>query len=255
VQSAVTGSPLDRARVLRDGHAAVAMGADFIRGLPVVRPADENPDWYDHAVRAPIARMQDLVGDEGDLGELCARTHDVLEPLRTRALPAVFEHGDLSFPNLFVADDDRTLIVIDWERASESGLPGHDLAFFLQFVSQCLHGFATPAQQTTAFDRAFVGPDAWGRPALDRHLSERGIDPELAGLLVVACWARSAATLASRLGLDARAANGRRGALAAAVLGERDVVLWRHAVALAETGAPLGLHPATRAAPEDTSVR
>jgi hypothetical protein len=231
----VTGAPLDQARVLQDVDRAVASGERFLSTLPVVRPAADNSAWYDAAVRAPLAGLMAMLGSAGDVAELCERTHAVLAPLRDVPLPAVFEHGDLSHPNLFVADD-GTLLVIDWERATDAGVPGHDLVFYLQFLSQCRHGFATSAEQLEAFDRAFTGGNAWARSSLERHLDARGVDPQLAGLLVVTCWARSAATLASRLDLDARAAGGTGDAVAAAVLAERDVTLWRHALRRAEAG-------------------
>lgn len=237
VETAVSGAPFGQAQVVRDLDRAVAAGARFAANLPQVLSPSENTGWYDDVLRAPLDRLSRQIGREADVAELCARTHTVLAPLRRVPLPAVIEHGDLSFPNLFFAEDTGELLVIDWERANDRGLPGHDLIFFLQFLSQCLHGFATPEEQIGAFDRAFVGVGAWARPVLDQHLAGSGVHPELSGLLIVASWARTAATLADRLGAHPETDHG--DAAAVAMLAERDVTLWRHALDRAEDGGLL----------------
>ena len=242
VESAVGGAPLDPPQVRLDRDRALRAGAAFVGELPVVRPADDNPDWYAAALERPLQALADLVPLGGETARLCARTHALLQPLRDASLPAVFEHGDMSDPNLFVGPD-GALQVIDWERATESGVPGHDLVFFLQFVAEASRAATTRPAQLAAFDDAFVGPGAWTRPVLLDHLEARGVDPELLPLLVLATWARASATLVDRLVPDADrggpgAAAPSAQALAAAVSRDRDVALWRHAVALAEERTP-----------------
>ncbi|MGY1636652.1 phosphotransferase family protein [Geodermatophilus sp. SYSU D00742] len=236
VETAVQGTPLGLAEVARDVPRAVRAGADFVSRMPVVRPPQDNGNWYEGALTAPLEALGRLAGADSEITALVTRTHAVLDPLREVPLPAVFEHGDLGWPNLFLAEDGSTLLVIDWERATEDGLPGHDLTFYLQYVSQCLHGFDPRTTLLTAFDRAFVGPGAWAGPTLRDHLEERGISPRLGGLLVVACWARAAATLVSRLGTDRQDDGSSAAAVREAVVQDRDVVLWRHALRRAEDG-------------------
>jgi hypothetical protein len=218
----------------------VQAGAAFVRGLPVVRTADDNADWYAAALVEPLQALADLVPLGGETARLCARTHAVLGPLRDAALPAVFEHGDLSDPNLFIGED-GALQVIDWERATTAGVPGHDLVFFLQFVAEAARGATTRPEQLAAFDEAFTGPGAWTRPVLLDHLAARGVDPELLPLVVVATWARTAATLVPRLvpepGAGGAAAAPSPQALATAVAQDRDVALWRHALTRLEERA------------------
>jgi len=236
VETAVHGPALDPAQVLRNRDRAVAAGVGFLSGLPVIRPAQDNPDWYARALTRPLADLARLAPLDGEIESLCARTHAVLEPVRDVPLPGVVEHGDMSHPNLFLTEDRSSLLVIDWERATVEGLPGHDLVFFLQYVSQCMRGAVTRPDQLAAFDDAFVGPAGWARPVLATHLVERGVPPELAGLLVVASWARTAASLVSRLGAGGPAGESEATALAEALTADRDVALWRHAVDRAEQG-------------------
>ena len=235
VQTAVTGVPLEPARVAADVDGAVSAGVRFLSGLPVVRSAEENRDWYERLITVPLDDLLRLAPLDGETARLCELTHALLAPLRDTPLPGVFEHGDLSHPNLFLSADGTSLEVIDWERAVENGLPGHDLVFFAQYVSQCRGGAATRADQLAAFDEAFCGPEAWAGPVLERHLSDRGVPSVDAALLVLAGWARTAATLTSRLAAD-RPGQGSAVAVAELVRADRDVALWRHALRRAEQG-------------------
>lgn len=237
VETVVTGVALDPRRVQRDRGAAVSAGASFIASLPVTRSAADNVDWYDAALTRPLAKFAERLPMGAEAADLCRRTHALLEPLRATHLPSVFEHGDLSHPNLFLSADEGTLGVVDWERSTTDGVPGHDFVFFLQYVSESVRsGFTRPAQ-LAAFDDAFLGPDPWASRALRDHVVGRGVDPALLAPLVVASWARSAATLVSRLvPEDGAQDHPPAGALDRAVTGDRDVTLWRHAVEQAERG-------------------
>jgi hypothetical protein len=196
-----------------------------------------NSHWYDTAVAQPLADLAERLPLGERIPALCRRTHAVLEPLREVRLPAVVEHGDLSHPNIFLIEGGARLGVVDWERSTVDGVPGHDLVFFLQYVSESASSAFTRPAQVAAFDAAFVGPGAWAVPVLRQHLRVRGVDPDLLELLVVACWARAAATLVSRLVPEE--GPGERplaAALHAAVIGDRDVQLWQHAVEQADRG-------------------
>jgi aminoglycoside phosphotransferase len=236
VETTVHGPELVPRAVREEPDRAVAVGAAFIGALPVVAAAAENADWYRTAVADPLAELVALAPMDGDAVELVDRTHALLEPLRSVALPAVFEHGDMSHPNLLL-DTDGGLQVIDWERATERGVPGHDLVFYLQYLAESRRSAYTRPDQCAAFDVAFRAPDGWARPALAAHLELRGVDPALLDLLVVTSWARSAATLVDRLRPGADGVQAAGDALARAVSNDRDVVLWRHAVQWAEEGA------------------
>lgn len=227
IETAVTGAQLNPQRVGANIAAAVSAGTAFLATLPLTRPAPENGDWYQRTISRPLTELASLLPFEPDVTELVERTHAMLEPLRSVPLPAVVEHGDMSHPNLFL---DRTgrLQVVDWERSRTDGVPGHDLVFYLQYLSESSElAFSRPAQ-LAAFDKAF-GATGWALDPLRSHLQLRGVSPELLPLLVIAAWARSAATLAYRLNGERGPEQGRK-RMRAAVFADRDFWLWRHVV-------------------------
>ena len=233
VETALTGAPLDPHRVAGDLARAVALGVDFVAALPCTRPGPDNPGWYERTVERPLEALASLLPGDDEVSALVRRTHELLKPLRSSTLPAVFEHADLSHPNLLVQGDhvqgDGRLQVMDWERSSLFGLPGHDLVFYLQYLSESSDMAFSRVAQLAAFDKAF-GPGGWALATLREHLVLRDVDPELLPLVVIATWARSASTLAYRLAAEDVPAPG-SAQLRAAVLDDRDFWLWRHVVA------------------------
>jgi len=232
VETALTGIPLDPRKVAADLPAAVAAGTGFVGSLPCTHSAADNPDWYQRAVAAPLAALERLAGPDAQTGRLVERTHELLEPLRATQLPAVIEHGDLSHPNLLVKPGSG-LQVMDWERSLPDGVPGHDLVFYLQYLSESSEQAFARDAQIAAFDKAF-GQGGWALEPLSRHLGVRGVEASLLPLLVITTWARSAATLADRLAQEAEAdpSQGKE-KVRAALQADRDYWLWRHVVTAA----------------------
>lgn len=228
VETALTGMPLDPRTVAADLPSAVATGTEFVASLPCTHAATDNADWYQRAVAAPLAALEDLAGD-APTRELVEHTHQLLAPLRQAQLPAVIEHGDLSHPNLLIKPG-GALQVMDWERSLTDGVPGHDLVFYLQYLSESSEQAFAREAQLAAFDKAF-GQGGWALDPLSRHLGMRGVDQSLLPLLVIATWARSTATLADRLAQEAEAdplqGNGK---VRATLQADRDFWLWRHVV-------------------------
>lgn len=228
IETAVGGDLLEPRRVVEDVPRAVRAGMDFVAGLPCTRPVAENPDWYERTVGRPLAALASLFPGQTEVAALVERTHQALAPLRAEQLPAVVEHGDLSYQNLFLKPDGR-LQVVDWERSRLDGLPAHDLIFYLQYVGQSREQALSSRQlQLQAFNNAF-SPGGWAVSSVAEHLSLRNVDTGLLPYLVIATWARSAATLAYRLKAEGTHGGG-PGHLQAAVTADRDFWLWRHAV-------------------------
>ncbi|WP_426997061.1 aminoglycoside phosphotransferase family protein [Pseudarthrobacter sp. N5] len=227
IETAVTGAPLDPHRVAADLSGAISAGTDFVAALPFTRSAPANEGWYDRTISRPLRALAGMLPLDDDLSVLVERTHEMLAPLRSVQLPAVVEHGDLSHPNLFLPPQGR-LQVVDWERSRTDGLPGHDLVFYLQYLSESNEQAFSRIGQLEAFDKAF-GSTGWALAPLRSHLQLRGVNPDLLPLLITATWARSAATLAYRLAGQAAPEQGRT-QMRAAVLADRDYWLWRHVV-------------------------
>lgn len=227
LETAVTGEPLDPRLVAADLRGAVSAGTAFVDALPCTQAADRNEGWYDRTISHPLEALTGLVSRELETTALVERTHRILEPLRHAQLPAVIEHGDLSHPNLFL-NTRGGLQVVDWERAITDGVPGHDLVFYLQYLSESSEKAFDRGSQLAAFEKAF-GPGGWALAPLAGHLDLRGVDAALLPLLVIATWARSAATLAYRL--EGQSGPGRgTDRVRSAVASDRDFWLWRHVV-------------------------
>lgn len=227
VETAVTGVPLDPRLVAADLPRAVSAGTAFVNALPCTQAAARNYGWYERAISLPLEALTGLVSEEVETTALVERTHEILAPLRGAQLPAVVEHGDLSHPNLFL-NPQGGLQVVDWERARTDGVPGHDLVFYLQYLSESREQAFDRGSQIAAFEKAF-GPDGWARAPLAGHLDLREVDAALLPLLVIATWARSAATLSYRLEGQSDPGRG-TDQVRSAVLADRDFWLWRHVV-------------------------
>jgi aminoglycoside phosphotransferase (APT) family kinase protein len=228
IETAVAGNLLEPHLVVENFPRAVDAGMDFVAALPCTRPVLENADWYQRTIGSPLAELASLLSADPEVAALIDRTHEALAPLRSVQLPAVVEHGDLSYQNIFLQPNGR-LQVVDWERSRLDGVPAHDLIFYLQYIGQSQeHALSSRRLQLRAFENAF-SPGGWALAPVAKHLRLRNVDPGLLPYLVIATWARSAATMAYRLSGQA-AHGGETGHVQAAVTADRDFWLWRHAV-------------------------
>ena len=126
LESVLEGEALTHQRVRREPAAAAAV-ARWISALPV-SGYDDGAMIIDELLEPPLARL-DAMAPMGDpIRELASATRIAVEPLRGMVLPRPFEHGDVSHPNLLVAEHGGRLSVgiVDWELARERGAPGHD---------------------------------------------------------------------------------------------------------------------------------
>jgi aminoglycoside phosphotransferase (APT) family kinase protein len=196
VETALAGRPLVRADVRRSREACVAALEAWLTELERARPGGEvSPSDYERLLEEPLRRFSLALPDEG----VVSRTLELTAPLRADAVPLVFEHGDLSEPNLIRLRDGR-IGVLDWELAEPRGLPAHDLVFFLAYAAFAAAGATTAERQAAAYRDAVLRPGGWARLRLLAYAEGRGIDPELVGPLALACWARQTAALLERTG-------------------------------------------------------
>lgn len=195
-EDAAPGRPLDRAAVRRDPTGALVAGIRWLERVPVGPPSAVRLDGRaEQLVADPLRAIATLPWlDPGERPSLIERTADALGPLVAATLPAPFEHGDLSHPNLFVRDDGE-LVVIDWERGNPAGLPLHDLVFFVGYLAESIDRPTTAADLIASHHRA-LQPGGWAHPAVHAHLRQIGVDTALQPQLVLSCWTRQLATLA-----------------------------------------------------------
>lgn len=232
LETALRGAAAGPEVVRAETGTLLNAGLQFIQSLPETGTTTTASSWFPELLERPLQAVRGLLpGQENE--SLPAQTLALLEVLRPARMPLVFEHGDLSHPNLLLTPDGQ-LGAIDWERSHVRGLPVHDLGFFLQYVSESSRRAFEPAAQLRAFDDAFTGSDAWAGPWLRRYAAGLGIDEQLLPALILATFARSSAGLLARLRPDSFRGGCSSGMsdsdLTAAFAVDRDFLLWRHAI-------------------------
>jgi aminoglycoside phosphotransferase len=199
VQTALVGRAIDHATMRRrraECVPAVLAWLDDLPHFPDARAAE--PAWYERLVEAPLERLAEALAGEAESLQLVERTRELLQPLRDAELPLVVEHGDVNHPNLIWLRDGR-VGVVDWELAQLRGLPGHDLFFFLAYVSFAAERAWTERHRLRVFHETFLVPEAWARAPAARYAERLELPVPLLRPLFVACWARRTAGLVERV--------------------------------------------------------
>jgi aminoglycoside phosphotransferase len=248
IETAVSGKALHHRAARRNPRRVIALAERWLDGLPVTGMSSDDPGWFDRTLVAPLdgfAGQAAALGDEAR--RLVDQTLRIVGPLADARFPLVFEHGDLTHPNLLLRPGDR-LGVVDWELSRPEGLPVHDYCLFLAFVAFSRSRVHDLGGQVRAFESAFVGPRPWALSLVARRLARLSIDGRLLVAFVVACWARYVTELLPRLigsmAGAAAAADGGPATLSeeavALLRQDRDLALWRCAVRQAEAMSAAG---------------
>ena len=208
IETALVGSPLTRAMIRTNPSRYIDEVLRWLIGLP--RDDHGGTASFERLIEGPLELFAESFPKPAMERDLVARTFEVVEPLRVAPWPRVFEHGDLSHPNLIWLPDDR-VGVVDWELAEEEGFPLHDLCFFLTFATSALRRARSGREFVVAFDDAFFGRGGWAWSRAKAYADGLGLDEALLSPLFVACWARYTAGLTVRIagdrsGLDDEAA-------------------------------------------------
>ncbi len=243
LETALTGKPMDPPAVRSDADRCCQAVLDWLGDLQEATKQTaqgdkvllQDDDWYENLVAGPLRRFRDLlplsgkVADTTEERQWLAKTEELVAPLEAADLPLVFEHGDLSHPNVMWLHDGQPGVV-DWELAAPRGLPGFDLFFFLSYVAFARHKARSSGEYLPAFRDAFFGEAAWTIPYIKRY-SERLQLPEGTPVaLFVLTWLRYAASLLDRLD-EAPQGSGALSAETAVWLREnRYYQMWRYAV-------------------------
>lgn len=200
LESGVPGRLMQPSLVRRDPagclDAVMRWLQDLHRATRV--PASSAPGRVMALVDSPLSRLEPIVAHDPASRDLLTRVRRLTSHLMTPGLPLVFEHGDLSSPNLLLQRDGRAG-VLDWELATPRGLPAVDLFFFLAFIAFARERAKRPDQYVAAFRHAFFGPDAWARPYIAQYAASVGVPKPALGPLFLLCWSRYLANLPDRM--------------------------------------------------------
>ncbi len=200
VETALTGQPMSPAMVRRDPLGCCNL---TIKWLVDVQQASTHlacPEatWFERLVEQPLRYLAKLLPTVPEEAQLLEQTRTLLEPLRGTQLPLVFEHGDLSHPNIFLLQNGRAGVV-DWELAEPRGLPTYDLFFFLTYVTFARHNVHSNERYLPSYRAAFFGHDGWARPYIARYAEQLSLPQEVLTPLLVLCWARYLSTQLTRI--------------------------------------------------------
>jgi len=230
VETALVGRSMDPASVRRDLAGCCDAVIGWLTDVQRPHPSAADADRFERLVEQPLRHFAEVFPVSAEEARLLERTWDLVAPLRRAGLPLVFEHGDLSSPNVMRLKDGAAGVV-DWELAQPHGLPACDLFFFLTYAAFALRRARAQGDYVAAFHAAFFAPAAWARPYVAAYAERLQMPAHLLTPLFVLCWARYMTSLLVRLD-GAQRSDERLGAETATWLrANRYYALWRHTLA------------------------
>lgn len=201
IETALAGEPISPKRVAKEPSKwcqAVLRWLHLLDGSSAVATTNWNDESWQHTVVAPLHRCRQRLPWGNDETHVCQSLDRLMMTLEKAPLRHVFEHGDLSHPNL-IEYRRGEVGVIDWELAERVGVPLHDLVFFLMYVALSSAKSNTASAQQTALAQAFRTQDGWAWNWIHQYLNQRALPRELAQPLAMLALMRYLDTTLSRL--------------------------------------------------------
>jgi len=200
IETMIVGKPMNRAYARRRAESCIDMIAEWLIDLQAATttPAIEEAGWFERLVEQPLQRMRDKLPLTLNDEHLINRSTKLTAPLRFREVPLVFEHGDLSHPNVMLLQKGGPGVV-DWELAEPRGLPATDFFFFLSYIAFARADAEKNSDYIDAFQKAFFGRSAWARPYIDNYVKQVPLPSDVLMPLFILTWARYVNGLMTRL--------------------------------------------------------
>jgi len=200
VESAMAGHPMKPTVVRREPKTCIQAVLEWLTTLHVA-----TADWghvpkdsFGRLVEKRLRYFERTFPLSREERHLLDATRRVVSPLEHVQIPVVFEHGDLSSPNILRLRSGG-VGVVDWELADPRGLPAVDLFFFLSYVAFAQSKAETLRGYVEAFRSAFFGPDAWAHSYIGPYAERLGLPSAALRALFVACWCRYVIAFLPRL--------------------------------------------------------
>jgi aminoglycoside phosphotransferase len=231
IETALAGQTMSPARVRRQSQACIEAVLTWLIDLHVSTANRSVPPsrWFERVATHPLDYFENVFLLHPEEKTLLDRTRELTGPLCGSEVPQVFEHGDLSAPNILLSAQGG-LGIVDWELAKAHGLPAVDLFFFLTYIAFSRRRARKFKKYIAAFHEAFFGPTAWARPYIMRYAEALQLSPETLGPLFVLCWSRYVATLGTRLHGSNGTEEGLAHGTAVWLRSNRYFALWDHTV-------------------------
>ncbi len=204
IETMLVGKPMNRAYARRRVEPCIDMITEWLVDLQAATTISNTDEagWFERLVAQPLQQMKEKLPLTLNDEHLLDRTTKLTASLNFRELPLVFEHGDLSHPNVMMLQKGGPGIV-DWELAEPHGLPATDFFFFLSYVAFARANAEKNSDYLDAFQKTFFGPSAWARPYIDNYAKQAPLPSDVLMPLFILTWARYVNGLATRL-LDER---------------------------------------------------
>ncbi len=231
LETALVGDPMNPRAIRHDRTGCCDDVTNWLCGLQVPGLVGGPPEanWYEKSVEEPIHILTKRLPLTARERRLLESSREILAPLSEENLCRVFEHGDLSHPNLFRMPDGQ-VGVIDWELADLQGLPTGDLFFFLSYASFASQKSRSIERQMQTFNDAFFGSRSWTTPYIKKYADELQISRRNLTPLFLLTWIRYLANLVLRLDWCERSDQHVRRHLVNRIRENRYFSLWRHTV-------------------------
>jgi len=136
IETAVQGQTMKPAMVRRLPEKCLQAVYHWLveLNLTTVTSSKYEFDWFARLVDTPLDDFQRLLPRLSGENRLIERTRTIARTLQQSGIPLLFEHGDLSSPNILI-EGEAKVGVVDWELANPKGLPVVDLFFFLTYMA------------------------------------------------------------------------------------------------------------------------
>jgi aminoglycoside phosphotransferase len=227
IETALVGEKLDPTAVRKDHHASCQMVIDWLSDFQLSGISNNEllAERFDVLINIPLTYFEKVFPLSLDEVPLFDQTWELAQSICSGDLPIVFEHGDLSHPNIIVLEDGN-IGVVDWELAEPYGLVGYDLFFFLTFVAFSLSRADSRTEFLSAFKAAFFGRSAWSRSYIRDYASRLKIPIERLAPIFVLSWMRYLSNLILRMGAHTKI----KPEMANWVRSNRYYLLWQYSV-------------------------
>lgn len=231
IETALSGRSMDPTIVRKNPTKCIENVIDWLMSInqSTCCSARVTPNWFERLVEQPIQCFARKIPLNEEETCLLNHTWEAAEKLREMNLPIVFEHGDLSHPNILLLDQGR-IGVLDWEQAEPLGLPATDLFYFLGYVGFAKYRSRENSDYIPALQSAFFGKDAWARPFIQTYAEKLQLPFASLTPLFLLSWFKYISGLLNRVSPSEPEDQLVRPETVDWIRSNRFYAIWRHAV-------------------------
>ena len=235
VETALSGQPMKPTIVRRNPTLCTESVISWLWDLQITcrYKVENDPDWFQRLMLQPMEILRAAFSASPEDLNVLDMHLSLIQSVRNTHFPLVFEHGDLSSPNILIGQDSK-IKVVDWELAEPNGLPVIDLIFFLTYIAFAKLSASDNKTYLKAFDNAFFGNNAWASKYIRRFAQELGLSRNLLKILFLHCWCRYVSGLVWRLNESSTEATKQQDNTIKWLRSNRYYLLWKYALTNSE---------------------